>query len=433
MNSEDLLGGENQAEPRPVPAPRQGHIVLAGPGSFSPAKNQLASLYELGDPDLSELNVDEFLDQIMARVVRLLNVDTVSVLLLDEYGTELVARASLGVESEVIRHTRIPLGVGFAGRIAATRMPISISEIETADIVNPLLSQLGIRSLLGVPLIVEGELIGVLHVGALQPRTFTPEDLGALQLVAARIGPGIARSTLYTALQQEHELTLMLQRSLMPQQLVKVPYLEIAAGYIAASAEAGGDWYDAFALDGGRIGVTVGDVVGHGSGAATQMGQLRTCLRAYAIENHPPAKALELVNRFAWEMPSRPIATAIYAVIDPSTGAVTIASAGHLPQALLSPDEHSLLEPEPGPPLGAFPDHKCIESRFTLNHGDSIVLFSDGLIERRGVPLDSSLDDLLEVIGDAVDPVDVCTTALHELMPEEGLSDDAVILAIKRR
>lgn len=409
-----------------------GHLLMrdVAPISLNPAK--LRSMYHLSDPALSELSLDEFLSQIMGRVVEVLNVDTATVLLLDDRREVLVARASSGVEAEVVQRARVPVGVGFAGRVAAGRVPIAISDVEGADIVNPVLQDVGLRSLLGVPLIVEGELIGVLHVGSLTPRSFSQEDLGMLQLVAARIAPGIARATLVRELQHEHELTLMLQRSLLPQQLVKIPELEIAAGYIAATDEAGGDWYDAFALEDGRIGVTVGDVVGNGIHAATLMGQLRTSLRAYAMEGHSPAKTLELVNRFALNMSSRPIATAIYAVIDPTSGESVIASAGHLPPALLSRGDPTMMVVTPGPPLGAFPDHFSTETQFGLQPAESLVLYSDGLIERRGVPMDDSFELLLSVVGDATSAVQICTNALHHLMPPEGLHDDAAILAVRR-
>ena len=167
-----------------------------------------------------------------------------AILLLDKESQQLVARAAKGIEEEVELGVRIPIGEGFAGRIAGDRVAIFIADVDQADILNPLLRQKGIRSLLGVPLIVEGDLIGVLHVGSLHPRTFAPRDLALLQVAAARAAPAIERTRLFSALAHEHSVAVVLQRSLLPRRLVDVVGVSVAARYIAAHNEVGGDWYD---------------------------------------------------------------------------------------------------------------------------------------------------------------------------------------------
>src|SRR6202035_5933418 len=117
----------------------------------------------------SELDLDELLDELLVRIQEVLGVDTVAILLYDEETNELVARAAKGIEEEVEQGVRIPVGRGFAGRIAAERVAIFIADVDHADIMNPILREKGIHALLGVPLIVEGDLIGVLHVGSLYP------------------------------------------------------------------------------------------------------------------------------------------------------------------------------------------------------------------------------------------------------------------------
>jgi GAF domain-containing protein len=124
--------------------------------------------------------LEEFLDALLDRVQEVLSVDTVAILLYDQETHQLVARAAKGIEEEVEQGVRIPVGRGFAGRIAAERVAIFIADVDHADIMNPILREKGIRSLLGVPLIVEGDLIGVLHVGSLKPRIFGPRDLSVL-------------------------------------------------------------------------------------------------------------------------------------------------------------------------------------------------------------------------------------------------------------
>src|SRR6202030_3606782 len=131
-------------------------------------------------------SLDELLDELLVRVQEVLEVDTVAILLLDEESQQLVARAAEGIEEEVERGVQIPCGRGFAGRIASERAAIFIADVDHADILNPILREKGISSLLGVPLIVEGQLIGVLHVGSLQPRAFGERDLAILQVAAAR-------------------------------------------------------------------------------------------------------------------------------------------------------------------------------------------------------------------------------------------------------
>ena len=162
---------------------------------------------------------------------------------------------------------RIPVGRGFAGRIAATREPVRIADLATADIANPILRERGLKSLLGVPLLVEGTVIGVLHVGTLQPRHFSDDDVQVLQLAGDRAALAIhGRLT-----ERERGLADALQRSLMPA-LPAVPGMRLAGRYLpAAAAHVGGDWYDAFPLPGGELGLTIGDVVGRGFRAAALM------------------------------------------------------------------------------------------------------------------------------------------------------------------
>src|SRR6202011_1739874 len=152
------------------------------------------------DPALSELGLEQLLSELLDRVQEALLVDTTAILLLDRGTDQLVAPAAGGNEEEVEQGVRIPIGQGFAGRIAAERLAIFVEDVDHADILNPILREKGIHSLLGVPLIVEGNLLGVLHVGALQPRIFGQGDLAVLQLAAARAAPAIERATLFAAL-----------------------------------------------------------------------------------------------------------------------------------------------------------------------------------------------------------------------------------------
>jgi anti-sigma regulatory factor (Ser/Thr protein kinase)/putative methionine-R-sulfoxide reductase with GAF domain len=411
-------------------APRTGQVVLSPASADLAPSEQVRTLYRLSDPALSELGLEEFLDELLVRVREALDVDTVAILLHDEEHQQLVARAAKGIEEEVERGVRIPVGQGFAGRIAAERVAIFIADVDHADILNPILRQKGIRSLLGVPLIVEGELIGVLHVGALTPRVFDKRDLAVLQVAAARAAPGIERARLYSALEHEHRVAMVLQRSLLPTQLIESVGVSVAARYLPASDEVGGDWYDVFELPRGRLGIAIGDVVGHGIRAAALMGQLRTALHSYAIEDHGPARTLELVDRFVQAMPDYTMATAAYAVLDPETGALQVSSAGHLPPIVVGDGRARVVGVQPAAPLGSFPYGSCQEHELWLGTGETLVLYTDGLVERPGVPLTRSIGELRRTISDASSAEEVCELAVENMIPLGRLRDDAAIVAM---
>ena len=423
---------ENPRLDVPTAGPRAGQVVLSAATEDRIPSDRARSLYRLSDPRLSELGLDEFLDELLVRVRRALWVDTVAILLLDVEAQQLVARAAKGIEEEVEQGVRIPIGQGFAGRIAAERVAIFIADVDHADILNPILREKGIRSLLGVPLIVEGDLIGVLHVGSLKPRMFGPVDVAVLQVAAARAAPGIERARLFSALEHEHRVAMLLQRSLLPRRLVDVMGVSTAARYLPASDEVGGDWYDVFELQQGQLGIAIGDVVGHGVKAAALMGQLSTALHAYAIEGHSPGRTLALVDRFLDAMSGYEIATAAYAVLDPESGALRLASAGHLPPIVVGGGTARVIELAPAPPLGAFPYGRCQEHEMSLAPGETLVFYTDGLVERPKIALTQSIGELVDVVRAASSAEEACQLAVRELVAPKGLRDDVAIVAMQR-
>jgi signal transduction histidine kinase len=164
------------------------------------ARTKLEGVQAVTDIALAHLELDELLPVLLPRIRDVLHTDTCAVLLLDEQQNELVARAAVGLEEEVERGVRIPLGAGFAGRIAATGRPVILDDVAEADVVNPILREKGISSMLGVPLLVQGRAIGVLHVGTLTPRRFSEDDQELLQLVAERVAVAIERARLHEEL-----------------------------------------------------------------------------------------------------------------------------------------------------------------------------------------------------------------------------------------
>jgi GAF domain-containing protein len=159
--------------------------------------DRLRRLEQLTDAALSILELDELLETLLHRIRAMLGVDTCAVLLLDESEQELVARAAVGLEEEVEQGVRIPVGQGFAGRVAAKREAVILDDVDHAHVLNPLLHEKGIKSLLGVPLLARGDVIGVLHVGTLTPRRFTEEEAALLRLAADRAAAGIEHARLF--------------------------------------------------------------------------------------------------------------------------------------------------------------------------------------------------------------------------------------------
>jgi signal transduction protein with GAF and PtsI domain len=283
--------------------------------SARPDEQPVESLQRVTSAALAYLDLDDLLSELLDRTTDILDADTAAILLLEEDSSTLVARAAKGLEEEVERGFKLPVGAGFAGRIAASREPVVIEDVEDSpiEIVNPLLREKGLRSLLGVPLIVERRLVGVLHVGTLEPRGFDSDDVHLLRTVGDRAALAIEHGRLT----DQRSAARHLQRRLLPQALPEIPELELAARYLPASDEVGvgGDWYDVIALPDARLGVAIGDVVGKGARAAAYMGELRSALRAYALEGLGPAAALTKLAQFV-DIVRGQMATLAYAIVE---------------------------------------------------------------------------------------------------------------------
>src|SRR3954463_12865044 len=320
-----------------TPEPTDQEEIAADRASADEAAARLEDVQRVTESTLAYLDLDDLLTELLERVTDILGADTAAVLLVEDDGRTLAARAARGLEEEVERGFRLPVGRGFAGRVAATRQPVVIPDLDHSPItvVNPLMREKRVRSLLGVPLIVEGTVIGVLHVGSLTQREFGEGDVQLLQLVADRVALSIERSRLAV----QGQIAQTLQRSLLPHSLPSLPGLSMAAWYIPAAEETavGGDWYDVIELGHRRLGLTIGDVAGHGMAAATYMGQLRSAVRAFALDDGKPAELLGKLARFADREQSR-MATVIYATLNLDTWVVDFARAGHPYPLLIRPD-----------------------------------------------------------------------------------------------
>ena len=393
-------------------------------------EDRLRGMAAVTDSTLAYLNTEALYDELLGRVRDLLNADTATMLLLDRSGRQLLATAAVGIEEEVRQGVRVPVGRGFAGRIAATRQRMVIDLVNESTVVNPLLWEHGLRTLAGVPLIAEGALLGVLHVGAMTPRRFSDDDLDLLQVVADRLA--LTAHNQVSAV--ERSAAGALQRSLLPAMLPSVPGLSFAARYIPGAAnDVGGDWYDVFTLPGDRVGIVMGDVVGHGLAAAVVMGRLRSALRAYALDIEDPAEVLHKLNRKATHFEDGAMATVSYAVVDPTHEYVTIALAGHPPPVLAEPDGTvTLTQPPTVPPIG-FPHtgDRWPSSVLQLRPGAVVCFYTDGLVERRDSTIDAGLCRLREAIIVA-EPDTVCARVMARMVGTRPASDDIALLAMRR-
>jgi GAF domain-containing protein/anti-sigma regulatory factor (Ser/Thr protein kinase) len=375
---------------------------------------------------------DDLLVGLLTRVRDVLVVDTAAILLLDIETDELVARAARGLEEEVEQGVRIPMGKGFAGRIAASRKPVVIDDVDHADVLNPILREKGIKSMLGVPLLVDDVVIGVMHVGSLAPRDFTRDDETLLQMAGDRIAVAIHHARLY---EREHVVAETLQRSLLPEVLPEVQGIEMAARYVpgATEADVGGDWYDVLRLTTGSVALVIGDVVSRGLRAAAVMGQLRNALRAYLLDGHPPGAVLERVDRVVRALDKREMATLLVVELDPHSLELRFASAGHPPPVVIGVDgEVELLEGGRSAPLGVRPEATFEEGTARLQPGTTLLLYTDGLVERRDMWIDEGIGALIDEVRAAhpLAPGDLCDRLLASLLPGDRGADDVALLAV---
>ncbi|MEU6079129.1 SpoIIE family protein phosphatase [Streptomyces sp. NPDC047108] len=303
---------------------------------------------------------------------------------------------------------------------------------------------LGVHSLIAVPLMARGLVLGVVSLWRWRrPEPFEEDDLTLAEELAARAAVCIDNARRYT---QQHEAALALQRSLLPGGVPEHPAVEVAHRYLPADATAGvgGDWFDVIPLSGLRIALVVGDVVGHGIHAAATMGRLRTAVHTLAYLDLPPDEVLshldDLVDRLAAEQePNRePVpqvvgATCLYAVYDPVSRRCSFARAGHPPPAVASADGSVWLPDSPvGPPLGlgSLPFESA---ELELPEGSVLALYTDGLIRAQHRDLDEGLARLRTALSDPSRPVEAICAAVENALPPDRSHDDAALLVARTR
>ncbi|MEO3972685.1 SpoIIE family protein phosphatase [Streptomyces sp. CAU 1734] len=276
----------------------------------------------------------------------------------------------------------------------------------------PLAQRLGRQSWAYLPLIVSGRTMGAWMAAFRHPVAFTPDERSVLTTVARMLAQALTRAGVA---ETERELSLGLQRSMMPVLGPAIPGMSVAARYVPTGGglQVGGDWYDMIPLPSGRIALVIGDVQGHDVRAAGLMGQLRIALRAYASEGHRPDAVLSRASRFLHGITDAPgqsdhtgprFATCLYLEADPATGVLEIARAGHPDPAVRMADGTVMMRPtEGGLPLGIDPDSDYPTTRLTLEPGETMMVCTDGLLETGGHDLDTGwarLREVMEAHGD---------------------------------
>jgi serine phosphatase RsbU (regulator of sigma subunit)/anti-sigma regulatory factor (Ser/Thr protein kinase) len=275
-----------------------------------------------------------------------------------------------------------------------------------------------------------GRELGLVELSGKREGEFTEDDESIVVQLAHMASIAIENARLY---EHERGIALELQSNLLPDGLPEIPGVEAARRYRAGGdGQVGGDWFDVIPLTGGRLGMAIGDVVGRGLPAAKMMGHLRPALRAYALEDDPPALVAERMAQFVRTLDRDQMSTCVYAVLDPATGELRCANAGHPPPLVLAGDGHAaFLTGRPGLPLGVSAEHAYPEIRTTLAPGSTLLLYTDGLVEKRGEPLDVGLERFREVVAGAPSgPLEeLCEQVLNALVEAPG--DDVALLAVR--
>ncbi|GAC1364806.1 MAG: hypothetical protein NVSMB32_07700 [Actinomycetota bacterium] len=235
-------------------------------------------------------------------------------------------------------------------------------------------------------------------------------------------------------LRQSQQIAQTLQRSLLPEELPEIPTVGLAARYLPGSAglEVGGDWYDVMAMPSGAVALAIGDVVGRGLLAAATMGQLRTALRAYALEDASPGRVIERLGGLAKGLREAEMTTLVSAVYQPGSGLLTYMCAGHPPPLLVRPGgEASFLEGGRVTPLGV-PTVRGQEGSVLLDPGSVLILYTDGLIERPGSSLDAGMLALVEAVRAVPDasPEALCDAITAALIGDSSPGDDVALLVV---
>ena len=395
------------------------------------AARRVRDLQWITDAALQYVGVQDLLDELLGRLVQAFGADQGAILLREVDGPRLELRAARGVQPDVRPELYRSIVHRLAGRLALSRGPVGLEHGETSGAVESLLASLGLNSVLGVPLILDHELLGVLYVGTRETRPFSEDDAALLKLVGDRVALAVDRASRF---EQERRIAETLQRSLLPERLPQIPGMDVAVRYLPAGAgtEIGGDWFDMFDLGDGRVILAMGDVVGRGVRAAALMGKLRTSLEAYAFDGHSPAEIIERLHSLMERQHRAEMATLLCVAIGQDREHAKLASAGHMPMLIRRPsgDAHYVAR-DASPPLGALPFVRFEDTHAEIEPGSLLLLFTDGLVEVRGTSIELRLEELRRTVAAGSHDVDaLCEAVLTRMLGDTERRDDVALLAV---
>lgn len=286
-----------------------------------------------------------------------------------------------------------------------------------------------------LPLVVEGRSIGALGFLYRDKHDFSTQERNLLITITSSIAQSLQRATLFD---QEHDIAQGLQRAMLPRTIPTVPGTRIAVRYRSArlARDIGGDWYDVVMIPGGRVAAIIGDVQGHDTHAAAIMGQLRIALRAYAAEGHSPATVMARASIFLCDLDTDRFATCLYVQLDPATGTMVIVNAGHLSPLMRRPNGVTPQLPTVGGlPLGLSAQFGALDYPVTsaeLEPGATLLMFSDGLVERPGADLGDETEALARTLSRGPQDVQQLADHLCRAMSEPSVDDDMALLLMRR-
>lgn len=310
------------------------------------------------------------------------------------------------------------------------------SLIRRYPVLEPHMGRLKFRAAAYLPLVAQARPLGGLALFYRERTVFSADERILCLGLAAIVAQSLQRAMLFD---EEREFATGLQSAMLPRRIHDIEGGEIAVRYHAAwsGRQVGGDWYDVIALPNHRFGVVVGDVQGHDTHAAAIMGQLRIALRAYAAEGHPPATVLARASRFLAELDTDRFATCAYAQVDLATGTVRVVRAGHF-GPLIRHTDGRVASPQVrgGLPLGistTFKDEEFPETRLDLVPGETLILYTDGLVEEPGADIDSGVATLVHEISNGPAGAEALADHLSDRLWERwGSGDDVALLVLRR-
>jgi len=395
------------------------------------AVDRLRRLEHVTDTALAYVEPGDLVRELLERVRELIDADAAVALIHDTDAGVLVPTAASGRGYDVREAIPVPVGQGFAGSVAVQKRPIVLDRVDETTVVNPQLWTQGVQSMLGVPLLAAGRVVGVLHVDSVTPRRFTEDDVHLLQVTADRMALAVQADTS----RSEHAAAMALQRSLLPAQLPSVPGVALAARYLpGGESGVSGDWYDVFTLPSHRVGVVIGDVVSHGLRAAVIMGRMRSALRAYALETEDPAVVLEKLDRETGHFEPGVMATVGFAIYDPSTHHLEMSLAGHPPPVYAGSERPATLFDGPVDlPIGArLATRRRRTSRLQVAPAGVVCFYTDGLVERRNTSVDDGLNRLCGAVEAGSSADDVTAAIMEKLLTARNPSDDVALVVLCR-